>query len=64
MVKLRLSDEEHALIDALVTYTGEQKAALMRSLVMERVLEILGDGGEAHKAAFRGKPHSATKRGS
>ena len=33
--KLRFSDEEEALIDAIVAYTGEQKAALLRSLVLE-----------------------------
>lgn len=41
VVKLRFSDEEHALIDALTNYTGEQKAALLRELILEQATAVL-----------------------
>lgn len=49
-VKLSLSDREAALVDALASYTGEQKAALIREMVLQRALEVLGHGlnGESH----------------
>lgn len=34
-VKLRFNDQEAALIEALVGYTGQQRAVLLRELVME-----------------------------
>ena len=42
VVKLRLSEEENRLVDALVDYTGEQKAALIRQLVLEQAASVLG----------------------
>jgi len=41
VVKLRFSDEEHALIDALTNYTGEQKAVLLRELILEQASTVL-----------------------
>lgn len=41
VVKIRLSDRENELIDAFVGYTGEQKAVLIRELVMEAVASSL-----------------------
>ena len=35
VVKLRFNDNEAALIDAYVNYTGQQKAAFLRELVLE-----------------------------
>lgn len=35
-IKIRLSDEENRLIDAWVGYTGEQKAAMLREIIMEQ----------------------------
>jgi len=35
-IKLRLSDEENRLIDAWVGYTGEQKAAMLREIIIEQ----------------------------
>jgi hypothetical protein len=40
-VKLSLNDREAALVDALVTYTGEEKAAFIRSLILDRAMEVL-----------------------
>lgn len=45
-VKLSLSDSEHALLDAVCNYTGEQKATLLREMLIERALEVLH--GEAN----------------
>ena len=41
VVKIRLSDEESALIDAFVNYTGEQKAALLRELILAQAADSL-----------------------
>lgn len=41
VVKLRLSEDEHKLIDAFVTYTGEQKAVLIRELILEAAASAL-----------------------
>jgi hypothetical protein len=41
VVKIRLSEEEHRLIQALVDYTGEQRAALIRDLVLEQAQAVL-----------------------
>ena len=45
-VKLSLSDREAALIDALCAYTGDQKATVLREMLIERALEVLH--GEAN----------------
>lgn len=52
VVKLRFSDEEHALIQALVNYTGEQTATLLRDLALERAMEIVSPSGGADEAAL------------
>lgn len=36
VIKVRLNQQENALIDALVEYTGQPKATLMRDLLMEQ----------------------------
>lgn len=36
VVKIRLNDQEAALIDAWVNYTGQQKAALLREMLLEQ----------------------------
>ena len=51
VIKLRLSDEEHALVQALVNFTGEQKATLLRDLVLERAMEIMAPSGGTHEGA-------------
>jgi len=37
-IPLRLSDEENRLIDSWVAYTGEQKAAMLREIIIEQAL--------------------------
>lgn len=44
VVKLRLNDNEAALVDALVNYTGQQKAALLRDLLLEQARLVLTAG--------------------
>lgn len=46
-VKLSFNDREAALVDALVTYTGEEKAAFIRSLILDRAAEVLSHGQES-----------------
>lgn len=43
-VKLSLSDREAGLLDALCNYTGEQKAVLLREMLVQRALEVMGHG--------------------
>lgn len=40
-VKLALSDRDNELLDALCQITGEQKAALIRRLMLERARDVL-----------------------
>jgi hypothetical protein len=49
VVKLRLNDTEAELIDALVNYTGQQKAPLLRDLLLEQARMVLT--GEANYGA-------------
>jgi hypothetical protein len=42
VIKLRLNDQEAALIDAWVNYTGQQKAALLREMLLEQAQADLG----------------------
>lgn len=51
VVKLRLNDAEADLIDALVNYTGQQKAPLLRDLLLEQARLVLA--AEADYAAPR-----------
>jgi hypothetical protein len=42
VTKLRFSDEEEQLIQAWVNYTGEQKAVLLRELVLAGAANAIG----------------------
>lgn len=42
VIKVRLSEEEHALIEALNNFTGGQKAVLLRELILEQAAAVLG----------------------
>ena len=50
-VKLSFNDNEAALVDALVRYTGEEKAAFIRSLILDRAQEVLFHAAESATAA-------------
>jgi hypothetical protein len=63
VVKIRLNDQEDALINALVGYTGEQKASLLREMLLEQARIVLGvgmnfpsigNGSEVHQIATVG----------
>lgn len=54
-VKVRFNDREAALVDALVNFTGEEKAAFIRSLILDRATEVLhADESAAAGPAMRG----------
>lgn len=40
-VKLSLNDRESALIEAFCAYSGEQKATLLRELILSKAQEVL-----------------------
>jgi hypothetical protein len=50
-VMLALNDNEAALVDAYCQYTGEQKAALIRTLILDRAAEVLAHGMQSASAA-------------
>jgi hypothetical protein len=58
VVKIRLSREEDALIEALADYTGQQKAVLVRELVLEQARFVMtaesGAGGGAAEGRMSG----------
>lgn len=42
VIKLRLNDREHELVEAWVNYTGQQKATLLREMILEQAKIELG----------------------
>lgn len=54
-IKLRFNDHEAALIEALVGYTGQQRAVLLRELVMEG-LQVQQQTTLKQPAATAGRP--------
>lgn len=65
VVKLRLNDTEADLIDALVNYTGQQKAPLLRELLLEQArLVLTGDANSAPIGAVNEGPQLALFRAS
>jgi hypothetical protein len=56
-VKLSFNDNEAALVDALVRYTGDEKAAFIRSLILQRAEEVLFHASES-AMAMAGTPRS------
>jgi hypothetical protein len=54
-VKVRFNDREAALVDALVNFTGEEKAAFIRSLILDRATEVMhADESAAFASGTRG----------
>ncbi len=65
VVKLRLNDTEAELIDALVNYTGQQKAPLLRDLLLEQArLVLTGEANVPATAAQSEGPQMALFRAS
>ncbi len=60
VIKLRLNDSEAALVDALVNFTGAQKASFLRELLLEQARLVLA--GEGHlgtaQAQYQGTHHA------
>lgn len=49
-VNLSFSDREAALVNAYCEYTGEEKAAFIRSLILERAEEVLAHAMQSASA--------------
>lgn len=48
VVKIRLNDNESDLVNAWVNYTGQQKAALLREMILEQArLDLAAMGAES-----------------
>jgi uncharacterized protein (DUF1778 family) len=57
-IKVRFSREEDALLEALANYTGEQKAVLVRELILEAARHALEcDVGEPGAEGPAGRAH-------
>jgi hypothetical protein len=60
VVKIRLNDQEAGLIDALVNYTGQQKAPLLRELLLDQArLVLAGEANYGPGSAEQEGPHVA-----
>lgn len=53
VVKLSLSDRESDLLEALCSYTGEQKAVLLREMVLQRAMEVMGHGSNSDSSSHQ-----------
>lgn len=51
VIKLSLNDREDALIDAYCTYSGEQKATLIRELVLAHAKQVIHAANFVEKRA-------------
>lgn len=49
-VALSFNDNEAALVNAYCQYTGEEKAAFLRSLILDRAAEVLAHAMESATA--------------
>lgn len=47
VVKIRLNDNEAELINAWVNYTGQQKAVLLRDMLLEQAMLDMGINSQA-----------------
>jgi len=48
---LSFNDRECALVHAVCNFTGEEPAAFIRSLVLDRAVEVLGHAAQSAAAA-------------
>lgn len=51
MVAVRFNKREAALVDAVCDYTGDEKAAFIRDLVLRAAVEFLHDSDRASSSA-------------
>ena len=59
-INLRLNDVEADLLDAVTNFTGQQKGALIRELLLEQArLVLAGQADYAPRAAENEAPQSA-----
>lgn len=58
VIKIRLNDNEARLIDALVAYTGQQKAVLLREMVLEQARLDMAANSQRSEAVTEGAQRS------
>jgi hypothetical protein len=64
-VRVNFNDAEAELIDALVKYTGQQRAVLIRELILEQAKLVLsGQADYAPASALNEQPQLALMRSS
>lgn len=57
VTKIRLNDNEDALIDALVNYTGQERAPLLRDLLLEQArLVLTGNSDYGSRSTYEEGP--------
>lgn len=49
-VNLSFNDNEYALVDAYCRFTGEEKAAFIRALILDRAAEVLAHEMQSARA--------------
>lgn len=50
-VRLRFSDEEYRLIQALTDYSGEQQAVILREIILDHAMEIIAPSQKSYEGA-------------
>jgi len=55
-VNLSLSDQEHALLEAMCQFTGEQKSVLLREMLLERARQVLFHDVDSSPSASQMRP--------
>lgn len=50
-IKLRMNEEEYRLVTALAEYTGEQKAVLLREIILEQAVALIQTDDSSNKIA-------------
>lgn len=51
--KIYWNDEEAALVNALTSYTGEQRGVLLRQIILDRAAEIFAATGARSEELFQ-----------
>lgn len=51
-IKLRMNEEEYRLVTALTEYTGEQKAVLLRKIILEQAIALIEADDTPQKVAM------------
>ena len=52
VLRVRLTEEEDNLLNAVVAYTGQQKSSLMRDLFIDQATRVLSGQGDVGTGTF------------